>query len=88
MDRIRRRVERSGFFLFFFAFLLLAIGLAQGVEPLRNIGLGLLIVILAVVIGRSALDVTRPKRRPAAANPPQSAARTSHRPPAHDPDNY
>lgn len=91
MDKVRRRIERSGFFLFFFAFFLLAVGLAQGVTILRNIGLALLLLIVVVVIARSARDVRRPRRRPSTID--ESGTRgtgtqASRRPPAHDPDNY
>ena len=91
MNTVRRRIERLGFFLFFFAFFLLAIGLAQDVQILRYIGLALLALILLVVLTRAARDVMRPRRRPTSAG--DTAARPAktqagRRPSTHDPDNY
>jgi hypothetical protein len=91
MNTVRRTIEKFGFFLFFFAFFLLAIGLAQGVPILRDIGLLLLLVILVVVITRSARDVMRPRRRPSSVDETKTrpaGTQAGRRPPTHDPDNY
>ncbi|MCC6792884.1 MAG: hypothetical protein IT336_14430 [Thermomicrobiales bacterium] len=91
MNRVRRRIERSGFFLFFFAFFLLALGLAQGISILIYTGLAVLLLILAVVIIRSARDVMRPRRRipPASTSATsQPASRANRGTATHDPDNY
>lgn len=88
LQKVRRRIERSGFFLFFFAFLLLALGLAQGISVLTYIGLAVLGLILTTVIVRSALDVRRPRRRPATTTTTTTTTTRARGTATHDPDNY
>jgi Kef-type K+ transport system membrane component KefB len=64
ITRIRRRIEKSGFFLFFLGLFLMAIGITQDLTILRDIGLVILLLILVTVIVRARRDVTGTPRRP------------------------
>ena len=59
-----QRIQRAGFFIFFFALFILAIGITQDIDLLRNIGLVLLAVILVTIIIRARRDISGKPRRP------------------------
>lgn len=91
MTNLRRRIEKSGFFLFFGAFFFMAIGITQGITILTVIGLAVLLLILATIIIRSARDVRKPRRRApvvTTTSSPKTTTRPKNQPAAHDPDNY
>jgi type III secretory pathway component EscV len=61
--KIVQRVQRSGFFIFFFALFIFAIGVTQDFPLLRDIGLAIVIVIVLTIIIRARRDIsTKPKR--------------------------
>jgi type III secretory pathway component EscV len=91
MQSLRRRIEKSGFFLFFAAFFFMAIGITQGIPVLTYAGLAVLVLILGTVLVRSARDVMKPRRRAPVvdtSSTPRTTTRPKNRPATHDPDNY
>jgi hypothetical protein len=59
-----QRIQRAGFFIFFFALFILAIGITQDISLLRDIGLVILVVILLTIIIRARRDISGKPRRP------------------------
>ena len=59
ITRLLKRIERSGFFIFFFGMFLAAIGITQDVAILRNTGLAILVLTILTVIVKARLDITR-----------------------------
>jgi hypothetical protein len=69
--KILNRIERSGFFLFFLALFLLAIGITQEIDILRNIGIVILVLILLTVIVRARREISGKPRRPQSTDDPK-----------------
>lgn len=81
ITRLLRRIERAGFFVFFFGMFLAAIGITQDVAILRNVGLAILVLTLLTVIVKSLRDVSGKPRRPQFADEPKQEARPQRQPP-------
>ena len=62
--KILNRIERSGFFIFFLAMFLLAIGITQDIPILRDIGFAIVVLILLTLLLRARRDVWGKPRRP------------------------
>ena len=66
ITRLFKRIERFGFFIFFFGMFLAAIGITQDVAILRTIGFAVLVLTILTVIVRARLDISRrpPRTQP------------------------
>jgi hypothetical protein len=61
--KLRQRIERAGFFIFFLGLILAAIGISQGVAVLWILGLVILGLVVLTVIVRATRAVSGPPRR-------------------------
>ena len=80
ITRLLKRIERAGFFIFFFGMFLAAIGITQDVAILRNVGLAVLVLTIITVLVKARLDITRRPPRPQTAEEPKNQERPRARP--------
>lgn len=80
ITRLLKRIERAGFFIFFFGMFLAAIGITQDVAILRNIGLAILVLSILTVIVKAIRDISGKPRRPQPTDEPSSQGKASPKP--------